>query len=669
LWSHLPEFLFKLVRKSKKVFPKIYSDFKVLIMSSSHRAATRATTKQPSRNTSGEGLASFEPEPINNMTPGNEVQGPVAAADTVTDNVSLLELMEKLNHVQSSSERNFDQMAKSIINQKETLIAEIENSKTRMDAIEALITVRTEEMLKTMMAEAKTIITENINELRGEFIREKYDKNDHEDQGKKVHSRSNGEGEYPNDDEYNQRHSKCSTQSEKTKRTRLTVKNTRESKQSNADKASIRDSSKGKHGRNAMTRKPSGDPEDSSSESMSSDDEKRNKPSVKSNTDDEYSDSSTSSDDEIRVAPTRFRHLKNFHIRNSELNDILSYKSYRLRNQSQKFTTKMQKQLSRVALRMKTHIADDQKFSGTDPVSIIRFLEEFKEACDHNGSSEGAALHLFQYFIMDPAKKSLRLFLRSKVNDKNHYSYCGAVLFLLSTYAPEDQVNMERRKIFMSQQKSNESEDEFAIRLQAQASRFGQAFKESDLITSYLNGLPENVRTYINSVAPNASTFTQTQLAAQSAGKTLRIRAPPTIANIPLTAVRRTSRYPAPNYVYQHSSDTRAPVQPINNIGNASEKPQIKSCFVCSQEHHLHECPTLSDEQRMHAIKANERFMLQRQQREMLRRYNGNTYNGGKRTTYLMTEDKKVTGMDNNEHQTEDSSAGERFQENDHGVV
>jgi hypothetical protein len=134
-------------------------------MSSSHRAATRATTKQPNKNTSGEDLASFEQEPINNMTPGNEVRGPVAATHTVTDNVILLELIEKLNHIQSSSERNFDQMAKSIFNQKETLIAKIENSKTRMDAIEALITFRIEKKLKTMMAEAQTIIREDINEL------------------------------------------------------------------------------------------------------------------------------------------------------------------------------------------------------------------------------------------------------------------------------------------------------------------------------------------------------------------------------------------------------------------------------------------------------------------------------------------------------------------------
>jgi hypothetical protein len=68
---------------------------------------------------------------------------------------------------------------------------------------------------------------------------------------------------------------------------------------------------------------------------------------------------------------------------------------------------------------------------------------------------------------LDPAKKSLRLFLRSNINDRDHYSYCGAVLFLLTTYAPEDQVNMERRKIFLSQQKNNESENDYAIRVQA----------------------------------------------------------------------------------------------------------------------------------------------------------------------------------------------------------
>jgi hypothetical protein len=638
---------------------------------SSQRPATRTTARPPIRNISGEGSASSELEPIENLNSGTAASETVTGTRvyTTTNNTGFSELLEKINQLQGSSERNFEQITRSIFNQEETLKAEVASSKHRLDTIEALIPVRTGEVLKEVMAEAKNIIKEDLKELRYEFNKETCDINDQEDQVQPITSQSDGEGKYPKDDEKNQKRSKCSTQSEKTKRTNSKFKKLRDSKRSNSEKANECDATNIKQGKRSMSRKTSGDPDSSSSESSSSDEEKKNKQSIHSTSEYEYSDTSSSSDDEIRFVPTRFRNLKNVHIRNSELKDILSYKTYRLRNQSQKFTTKMQKQLSRIALRMKTHIADDQKFSGTDPVSIIRFLEEFKEACDHNGLSEGAALHLFQYFIVDPAKKGLRLFLRSKVNDKSHYSYCGAVLFLLTTYAPEDQVNMERRNIFLSQQKSNESEDDFAIRVQAQASRLGQALKESDLITSYVNGLPENVRTYINSVAPNASTFTQTQLAAKSAGKTLKIRAPPAIANISLPAVRRTSRYPAPNYVYQSTSDTRTPIKPFNTTGDPSKSPQIKSCFVCSREHHLHECPTLTDEQRVHATKANERFMQQRQQREMLRRYNGNTYNSGKRTTYLITEDKEVTGVDKNEHLTEDSSAEERSQENDSGVV
>jgi hypothetical protein len=91
-----------------------------------------------------------------------------------------------------------------------------------------------------------------------------------------------------------------------------------------------------------MSRKASGDPDDSSSEISSSDEEKNNRKSTNSNSEDGHSDSSSSSDDEIQFVPTRFRNLNNVKIRISELRDILSYKTYRLRNQSQKFTTKMQ---------------------------------------------------------------------------------------------------------------------------------------------------------------------------------------------------------------------------------------------------------------------------------------------------------------------------------------
>jgi hypothetical protein len=223
---------------------------------------------------------------------------------------------------------------------------------------------------------------------------------------------------------------------------------------------------------------------------------------------------------------------------------------------------------------------------------------------------------------------------------------------------------MERRKIFLSQQKTNESESDFALRVQAQASRLGQAFTESELITSYLNGLPEHIRTYINSVAPHASTFTQTQLAAQNAGKTLKLRAPSQVSSISLPPVKRLSRYPAPNYVYQPPTDIRQPINSVQTPPVLSKPTAPKRCFVCSQDHYLHECPTLTEEQRKHAIQANERFVQQKQQKEMLRKYQGNVYTGGRQQNYLLTEKQDNMGIEAQTNATEESSSDEHNQEN-----
>jgi hypothetical protein len=70
----------------------------------------------------------------------------------------------------------------------------------------------------------------------------------------------------------------------------------------------------------------------------------------------------------------------------------------------------------------------------------------------------------------------------------------------------------------------------------------------------------------------------------------------------------------------------------------------------------LHECPTLSEEQRKHALKANERFVLQKQQRDMLRKYSGNVYQGEKQSNYLLSESNDVLGMEGNESFIDESS-------------
>ena len=364
------------------------------------------------------------------------------------------------------------------------------------------------------------------------------------------------------------------------------------------------------------------DPDSSDSSSSSGDDFKYNKKmhtcvsSDSDNSEDHYYTSS-----ESEKGP-RLKSLKETKTRSVSLRVALSYRTYRLNNRSQKFSNALSRDLSKISKRMKTHIPDDQRFDRSDPVSIIKFLEDFKEACDHNGVSEGAAMHLFQYFLMDTAKKSLQLHFRSTMSASSH-SYCGAIHSLLTTYAAEEEVSGECRKIFLMQQKSGENEREFGIRIQAQAGRLGQAFTEDNLITAYLNGVPENVRTYVSSTAPTATTFAQIQIAAYNAGRTLKLKQP-MHQSIPISLppVRRQPRTNGPLYTIEaKQADTTTAPNSTNqyNVSNnwkvRTNNAQVKrlpECFLCSKDHLLHECPTLSVEQRQHAQLANQRYLAKR---------------------------------------------------------
>jgi hypothetical protein len=119
-------------------------------------------------------------------------------------------------------------------------------------------------------------------------------------------------------------------------------------------------------------------------------------------------------------------------------------------------------------------------------------------------------------------------------------SYCGAIHFLLTTYAAEKDVSGECKNIFLMQQKSGENEREFEIRIQAQAGRLGQAFTEDSLITAYLNGVPENVISYVSRTAPTATSFAQIRIAAYNAGRTLKLKQP-TYQSIPVSLPPMTS--------------------------------------------------------------------------------------------------------------------------------
>jgi hypothetical protein len=171
-------------------------------------------------------------------------------------------------------------------------------------------------------------------------------------------------------------------------------------------------------------------------------------------------------------------------------------------------------------------------------------------------------MHLFQYFLLNTANKCLQLHFHSTMSASSN-SYCGAVQFLLTTYAAEEEVNGECRKIFVKQQKSGENEREFGIRIQAQAGRLVQAFTEDNLMTGYLNGVPENARTYVSEYGTHCNDICADTDFGLKCREESQVKDIPTYQSTPVSIppVRRQPRTNGLLYTIEakHSDSTTAP--------------------------------------------------------------------------------------------------------------
>jgi hypothetical protein len=90
----------------------------------------------------------------------------------------------------------------------------------------------------------------------------------------------------------------------------------------------------------------------------------------------------------------------------SDYRSLVSYRSYRLENRSQRYDKTITAKLSSYVKRPKHAVKD--RFGGDEPIEVLAFLRTFKEAADHNDVGEGAAARLIPYFLKDAAKEGYR---------------------------------------------------------------------------------------------------------------------------------------------------------------------------------------------------------------------------------------------------------------------
>ena len=147
------------------------------------------------------------------------------------------------------------------------------------------------------------------------------------------------------------------------------------------------------------------------------------------------------------------------------------------------------------------HLFDGERFDGSDPLTVLPFLEELKSTFDDAGLSEGDARHMIRYFLTGEAA---RLFKSLAPRDRR--SYPRIVKWLLRTYVRENMLQNAREEFLTRAQRSNETELEYSKALSDLAKRCAGMIPARDLTNRFIRGLRPAIRTQVQSrMASNTS--------------------------------------------------------------------------------------------------------------------------------------------------------------------
>jgi hypothetical protein len=338
-------------------------------------------------------------------------------------------------------------------------------------------------------------------------------------------------------------------------------------------------------------------PPDSEPSSSSSDDEHedRHRPTGsrrigRSNS----SDKSSSDEEKIPTSKSsKYPGLKETKVKRKVFREVLSYRTYRLKNKEQEYSDKVSGRLHSYYKKVQINIRETRKFDGGDPPAILRFLTSFKTGCDQNRISEGAAMRLVQYFLEGEAETSYQVFLD---NPDQSISYAHAIDYLLTTYADENTLAEEYQKINRMKQRPGESEREFASRIYAQTSRLGSLFGDEDRTAIFLAGINPKVQASYQSNPGPDFRFRSVVTQCYHAAKSLSTESTPSL-EYPVKRILRArdaSRTSQALLVSQEQSPVKTiPTYPYNRAAGKSPYSRPVTPYTPGRPFDCHLCGTL----------------------------------------------------------------------------
>lgn len=152
----------------------------------------------------------------------------------------------------------------------------------------------------------------------------------------------------------------------------------------------------------------------------------------------------------------------------------------------------------RMTTQMKSHI-----FSPFQPISIVRFLRNFKLACETNGVHEGSPIWLFNFFMKNSSSAVLNT--RSASSQKTQIwnlsagktitlsTYPQIFNYSLHNYAADENIAGTEDDITMFSQPPNKTSLQLAKESAAKL-WFEDKYKEPDLSETFIEWLDKTIR-------------------------------------------------------------------------------------------------------------------------------------------------------------------------------
>jgi hypothetical protein len=300
--------------------------------------------------------------------------------------------------------------------------------------------------------------------------------------------------------------------------------------------------------------------------------------------------------------------------------EVLNVDTYRLPHRAELLTLEERETLSKT-IREITPRLSGVKFDGSDPLSLLSFLDRFVIVMRESNHSEAVALVILGELLSGRPVIMFRTL--------RNLTYPGAVHWLLTTFSPEDELTREWNQIRSLSLTPRERPSEFASRLQERVARLALNIEDADIRSIFETGLGPQLQASLrvqyssNPTLRTASLWTLARtcddvvLSSPASAITTRperskhvmtLEAEPTYFSYAPPPVRN---YPSYNQGAFQPDDSYFPRStPENHISEVAENCQFSvyedgevmlvnqgdrpRCWVCCQKgHRIRDCPFL----------------------------------------------------------------------------